>query len=239
MRGVELKACVPADAPAIRGDARRLIAAAQAGDAAARDALVLANLPLIGEVVRRDLRGHASPIDDLIQSGVFGLMDAIDRFDLSRGLSFTTYAYKLILYHVQQCERTATAVKRPSRWFHGGESRAKLSAGWHRAVRRAGRVQCAGLIGRRDGPDAGATAYQGPVVPDHVPACDAGLDAAEALARLTPKQREVVALRFGLDGGPELGPTEVGERLGVSRQAALQAEGRALERMRGVEGVAR
>jgi RNA polymerase sigma factor for flagellar operon FliA len=64
------------------------------GDRAARDRLVLQYAPLVKFVAGRVRSGLPSFVDqaDLVSDGVIGLMDAIDKFDLGRGLQFQTYA---------------------------------------------------------------------------------------------------------------------------------------------------
>ena len=64
------------------------------GDPDARDRLVLQYSPLVKYVAGRVRSGLPSSVDqnDLVSDGVLGLMDAIDKFDLERGLQFQTYA---------------------------------------------------------------------------------------------------------------------------------------------------
>lgn len=66
----------------------------QSGDRGARDRLVLQYSPLVKYVAGRVRAGLPSSVDaaDLVSDGVIGLMDAIDKFDLGRGLQFQTYA---------------------------------------------------------------------------------------------------------------------------------------------------
>jgi RNA polymerase sigma factor (sigma-70 family) len=79
------------------GEERALFARARAGDAAARDALIEANVPL----VISQARGYARPpfeLADLVQEGIIGLLIAVERFDPGRGARFSTYA----IYWVRQ-----------------------------------------------------------------------------------------------------------------------------------------
>jgi len=64
------------------------------GDPGTRDRLVLHYSPLVKFVAGRVRSGLPSSVDqnDLVSDGVLGLMDAIDKFDLERGLQFQTYA---------------------------------------------------------------------------------------------------------------------------------------------------
>lgn len=74
---------------------------AQAGDKGERDALVIANTGLIYMVLKRfSNRGYEQ--EDLFQIGVIGLLKAIDKFDLSRELSFSTYAVPMIIGEIRR-----------------------------------------------------------------------------------------------------------------------------------------
>lgn len=68
-----------------------LIRRSQDGDKAARDILIEENMGLIHHVVKRFL-GRGVEAEDLFQIGAVGLVKAVDRFDLSFGVRFSTYA---------------------------------------------------------------------------------------------------------------------------------------------------
>ena len=80
---------------------RSSIQKAQCGDKEARDALVSANLGLIYMVLKRfGSRGYEQ--EDLFQIGAIGLLKAIDKFDLNRELSFSTYAVPMIIGEIRR-----------------------------------------------------------------------------------------------------------------------------------------
>lgn len=80
---------------------RSSIKKAQEGDKKERDALVSANLGLIYMVLKR-FTGRGYEQDDLFQIGAIGLLKAIDKFDLSRELSFSTYAVPMIIGEIRR-----------------------------------------------------------------------------------------------------------------------------------------
>ena len=75
-----------------RGHSERLAARARRNDRAARAALVDEHMGIVRAVARR-YRGLGLPLEDLVQEGAIGLLNAIDDYDSSRGTSFSTYAF--------------------------------------------------------------------------------------------------------------------------------------------------
>lgn len=83
---------------------------AQSGDKAARDRLVSENLGLVHTIVRRfEHRGHER--EELFQIGCIGLMKAIDHFDLTLQLAFSTYAVPMIMGEIRRFLRDDGMVK--------------------------------------------------------------------------------------------------------------------------------
>ena len=78
-----------------------LIAKSQDGDKAAREVLIEKNLGLVHHIVRR-FAGRGYELEDLFQIGVIGLIKAIDKFDLSLGLRFSTYAVPMIAGEIKR-----------------------------------------------------------------------------------------------------------------------------------------
>ena len=68
-----------------------LITKAQSGDKEAKEKIVKHNLKLVINIAKKFM-GYGVELDDLIQEGIFGLYEAIDRFDISKGFRFSTYA---------------------------------------------------------------------------------------------------------------------------------------------------
>lgn len=76
-------------------EVRPLIAAAQSGDEKARDRLISGNLRLVLSVIQK-FAGRGESMDDLFQVGVIGLIKAIDCFDLTQNVRFSTYGVPMI-----------------------------------------------------------------------------------------------------------------------------------------------
>src|SRR5690625_383011 len=82
----------------------------QAGDKQARDILVERNVRLVWSVVQRFLNRGYDP-DDLFQIGSIGLIKAIDKFDLSYDVRFSTYAVPMIIGEIQRFIRDDGTIK--------------------------------------------------------------------------------------------------------------------------------
>ena len=87
-----------------------LIQKAQAGDSCARDVLIEKNLGLVHHIVKR-FAGRGYEMEDLFQTGTIGLMKAIDHFDLSYDVKFSTYAVPLIAGEIRRFLRDDGMVK--------------------------------------------------------------------------------------------------------------------------------
>jgi len=68
---------------------------------AARDGLVALHLPLVEHCARR-FRNRGEPFEDLVQVGTIGLIKSIDRFEVDRGVEFSTYATPTIIGEIKR-----------------------------------------------------------------------------------------------------------------------------------------
>ena len=87
-----------------------LIEKAHEGDKAARDTLAEENMGLVWSMVRR-FANRGVEMEDLCQIGSIGLLKAIDKFDLSYEVRFSTYAVPVILGEVRRLFRDGGSVK--------------------------------------------------------------------------------------------------------------------------------
>lgn len=87
-----------------------LLPRAHAGDERARNEIIQGNLRLVLSVIQRfNNRGESA--DDLFQVGCVGLMKAIDRFDLSQGVRFSTYAVPMVMGELRRYLRDSNKVR--------------------------------------------------------------------------------------------------------------------------------
>ena len=91
------------------------------GDETAREHLIAAHLNLVHHVARGVQRrvSNAVELDELLSAGTLGLVDALDRFDASRGLAFSTYAvpriHGAIIDELRRMDHVPTSVRRRAR----------------------------------------------------------------------------------------------------------------------------
>lgn len=91
-------------------DTIELIRRSQEGDKEARDKVVMENVGLVWSIVRRFMcRGHEP--EDLFQIGSIGLIKAIDKFDLSYDVKFSTYAVPMIMGEIKRFLRDDGVIK--------------------------------------------------------------------------------------------------------------------------------
>lgn len=89
------------------GQRALLVAYLEEGDVRARDRLVEDLMPLVRSLARR-YAGRGEPTEDLVQVGAIGLVKAIDRFDLEKGVELSTYAVPTIVGEIRRHFRDRT-----------------------------------------------------------------------------------------------------------------------------------
>jgi RNA polymerase primary sigma factor len=240
---------------------RTLIAAAQSGDEIARERLLLHNLKLVVKIAKH-FHHHCVPLIDLIQEGTLGLMHAVDKFDLSTLYRFSTYASPwitqavsryldenrhgahlpnyVVVNHMNRIRRALSAGAESVREIAEHASlridQVELALQWMRPV-----LSLDAPLQTEHGSHRGNDeVFLADMIADHSPPVDEladqsmlSEDMARAMECLSPREQEVIALRFGI-GDSEKPHTlfEIGRRLRVTRERARQIEAKALEKLR-------
>ncbi len=234
-----------------RARGEELLERAASGDADAREELIEGNLRLVLSVIQR-FSGRGEPADDLFQIGCIGLIKAIDNFDASHGVRFSTYAVPMIIGEVRRFLRdnSSMRVSRSLRdtAYHALRERTRLE---YELGREPTVSEIAGALGEReedvvfaldaiadpvslDEPvfrDDGDAVYVVDQVRDEKAAEDNWLDAVAiktGLEHLPERERRIIELRYFL-GRTQ---TEVAGEIGISQAQVSRLEKHALGRMR-------
>jgi len=117
-------------------DTQLLIRKAQEGDKVAREQVINENVGLVWSIVRRFL-GRGQEAEDLFQIGVIGLMKAVDKFDLSYDVMFSTYAVPMISGEIKRYLRDNNSLIKMSRSIK--ENGWKINAAKERLAYELGR----------------------------------------------------------------------------------------------------
>jgi len=91
-------------------ETHQLLRRAKAGDRQARDELICGNLRLVLSVIQK-FSGRGENVDDLFQVGCIGLMKAIDNFDISQDVRFSTYGVPMISGEIRRYLRDNSAIR--------------------------------------------------------------------------------------------------------------------------------
>ncbi len=219
-----------------------------------RGKLALANLRLVAHVARR-FRDRGISYADLLQEGFCGLLEAIDRFDLNHETKLSTYATWWIRQSMQRAVASgAYPVKLSPRHLRQlAQSQDEIDTGWvlpapSSSTQPAHAYEPSSeLIHRIHGATRPTvsldTAYHAnssftllQTMSDSESHTTEEIEMNEALGKLMqalrPREQEVLALRFGLNGKSRLSLRQVGEMLEVSKERVRQIQDRALEKLR-------
>ncbi len=227
------------------------------GDLAAKERLVNSNLRLVISNARK-YQGNDMPLLDLIQEGILGLIRATEKFDYRKGFKFSTYATFWIReaiqraianrartiripVHIGQRERKIGRVAQELTSKLGREptdeeiaEAAELEVREVRETREAARVVTSldRPVGEEEDTSLGALLPSDERGPEEEVEISLRGDALRrALERLPEREREVVKLRYGINGDDPTPLTETGRRLGISQDAVRRIERRALSEL--------
>ncbi len=230
----------------------QFLAYAETRDSGLRDQLVGAHLGL-AEYLARRFANRGEPLDDLVQVASLGLIKAVDRFDPTRGVAFSTYATHTIVGELKRHFRDkGWAVRAPRRMQELYLSLGKVVASLGQELGRsptiaelAAEVQVseeevlealeAGQAYRSTSLDAPTGTEEGETLGARLGGEDASLEDAESRATLSPllsqlgeRERLILHMRF-FEG---LTQSEIANRLGISQMHVSRLLARSVSQLR-------
>lgn len=234
----------------------RLIALAQKGDDRARATIVNSNLLLVASVASRYLSTGISN-HDLIVIGTIGLLRAIDKFDLSRGFRFSTYAVFWIRQTISRAiVKECRAIRVPAHAVTRITKIARTRKGLEIELNREASVEeVAEIVGLTPEQVEWYESIDEPLSLESLSKNNGGIPFEELipedsvdpinkiekqefcdrvrhyLPKLSSVERLVIERRFGFEG-PEETLETIGQRLCVTRERVRQLEARALRKLR-------
>lgn len=242
-------------------DELRLTHAASHGDQNAKHQLIEANMRLVINIAR-SYRNKSIPLEDLIQEGAIGLMQAAERFDPSKGYRFSTYATHWIRQAIGRAiDNKSKAIRLPA---HVSQTLRRFEKERMRLSRELGREPSAEQVANAMGVSVrklqvviqssqdllsldmtvgdgqgttlgGLLKDQGASDPETMMLSkEMVFELDRVLAELNEREQQVMRMRFKLDGSDAMLQEDIAKELKLSRERIRQIEVQAIKKLRAV-----
>ena len=191
-------------------EGRAALAALAAGRPQARDLLITHNLRLVVYIAKK-FETPSAGIEDMISIGTIGLIKAVNTFDPSKNIKLATYGSRCIENEILMYLRRNSRLKSEVSFDE------PLNTDWD-----GNELLLSDVLGTE--PDLVSRGIENHTEREML---------SEALESLPPRERHIMALRYGLCGRPEMTQREVAELMGISQSYISRLEKRIILRLRG------
>ena len=195
--------------PLTREEAAQVIARLEQGDEEARQTLIERNLRLVVYIARR-FENTGVNLEDLISIGTIGLIKAVGTYQPAKSIKLATYASRCIENEILMYLRKIAAQKSELSFDE------PLNTDWD-----GNELLLSDVLGTE------SDLVMRPIEAD----VDRQL-LRQALERLEPREKQIITLRFGLDGRRERTQKEVADQLGISQSYISRLEKRIINRLK-------